>query len=149
MIDREIVKFSDKELSNKEEVMDYLSEMLYSANKIADKQEYKEALMKREKVVSTEIGHSIAIPHGESDSIKEIFIACLKLPKKICWNEEEVSYVFNIGIPAKQRCIEHIKILSKLCSNLMIEDFRKKIYESKDEEELYQTIKLIEKKDVK
>ena len=149
MFDKEIVKFVEKELSSKEEVIDYLSEMLYKADKISDKKEYKEAVMNRESVMPTEIGYSIAIPHGESDSVKESFCACLKLPKMIRWNKEEVSYVFNIGVPIKQRSEEHIRILSRLCSDLMIEDFRKKLYGSKNEEELFQTMRSITKEDAK
>lgn len=149
MFDQKIVKFVKEELNSKEEVIDYLSEMLYKAGKISDKEEYKNAVMKRESVMPTEIGYSIAIPHGESDSVNESFCACMKLPKEICWNKEKVSYVFNIGVPIKQRSKEHIRILSRLCSDLMIEDFRKELYESKNEEELLKTMRSITKEDVK
>ena len=95
----------------------------------------------------TEIGYFIAIPHGESKSVNESFCACVKLKNPIIWDKEEVKYVFNIGVPIEQRNEEHIRILSRLCSDLMLEDFRNSLYACETEKELYEKMESITKEE--
>lgn len=147
MFDQKIVKFPDMKFENKEDVVAYLADFLYEENKISDKKEYIKAVMKREAVMPTEIGYFIAIPHGESKSVNESFCACVKLKNPIIWGKEEVKYVFNIGVPIEQRNEEHIRILSRLCSDLMLEDFRNSLYACETEKELYEKMESITKEE--
>lgn len=142
-----IVKYCDQNFENKNALIQFLGDMLFEEKKITNKEEYIEAVKKREKEVSTEVGYSIAIPHGESKSVIEPFVACLKLNKPMKWDSQEVQYIFNIGIPAENRNTDQIRILAMLSSNLMIEDFRNKLYNTTNEMELYNVLKQIERGD--
>ena len=99
MFTKEIVNVSDQQFQDKREVISYLADLADKAGKITDKKSYVEAVLKREEVVSTAIGYSVAIPHGESDAVKDTFVACLKLNHPLQWDEEQVNLIFMIGVP--------------------------------------------------
>lgn len=147
MFDESIVEYSNYEFNSKEDVIDYLATMLYQKNKISNVNEYVSAVLRREYAVSTEIGHEIAIPHGESESVIDNFVACIRLSKPIKWDEKEVSLVFIIGVPLEKRNKLQIKILAQLCSNFMIKSFRDKLFEAKNKNELFNVLKTIEEEE--
>ena len=103
MFTKEIVNVSDQQFQDKREVISYLADLADKAGKITDKKSYVEAVLKREEVVSTAIGYSVAIPHGESDAVKDTFVACLKLNHPLQWDEEQVNLIFMIGVPLASR----------------------------------------------
>lgn len=141
MFEPELVDFTNQTFRAKEEVIRYITEIVWKNKKIEDKQAYINAVLKREHTASTEMGDQIAIPHGESDTVKECFVAVLKLANPIIWDQNEVSLVFNIGIPQGEKSKEHIEILARLCSNLMVEEDREKLYDAKNKEELCDVLK--------
>ena len=63
---------------------------------------YKESVFNREKIMSTDLGNNIAIPHGSEKEIlqSKIVIATLKNP--ISWNQHQVQIVFMIAMSMKQ-----------------------------------------------
>lgn len=143
MIDQNLIKFCDRAFESKNELIQYLGKFLYDKGKITDADEYIRAVQNRESQASTEIGFLIAIPHGESNSVKESFVSILKLKSPLKWDSEEVQYVFNLGIPLENRATEQIRVLAALSSHLMIDDFREKIYQTKNEDELFDVLKKI------
>lgn len=147
MIDQNLIKFCDRNFENKNELFQYLGEFLYDRGKITDADEYVRAVKNRESEISTEIGFLMAIPHGESSSVKESFVAILKLKSPLKWDDEKVQYVFNLGIPLENRATEQIRVLAALSSHLMLDDFREKIYQTKNEDELFDVLKTIQIKE--
>lgn len=100
--------------------------------------------MKREEVVSTAIGYSVAIPHGESDAVKDTFVACLKLNHPLQWDEEQVNLIFMIGVPLASRNAEHLRILAMLSRHLIKADFRQQLQDAKTSEAFYDCISVLE-----
>lgn len=141
MFEPALVDFTNQTFQAKEEVIRYITEMVWKDKKIEDKQAYINAVLKREQKASTEMGDQIAIPHGESDTVRECFVAVLKLENPVIWDQNEVSLVFNIGVPKEKKSKEHIEILARLCSNLMLEEDREKLYDAKNKEELCDVLK--------
>ena len=147
MIEQNLIKFCDKEFENKDALIQYLGEFLYEQGKITDMDEYIHAVQHRENLISTEIGSLMAIPHGESSSVKESFVAILRLKSPLQWDEEKVQYVFNLGIPLENRAVDQIRALAALSSHLMLSDFREKIYQTQNENELFDVLKTIQIKE--
>lgn len=143
MFDRNVLEFCNRDFTDKKEIISYLGTFLYSRGKITDAEEYVRAVLERENQLSTEVGFLIAIPHGISTSVKESFAAVLKLKKPMKWDEEDVQYVINLGIPKEKRADEQINALAALSSHLMLDDFRERIYQAKNEEELFDVINTI------
>jgi PTS system mannitol-specific IIA component len=79
---------------------------------------YIDAMLEREKSVSTFVGEGVAIPHGTlagKDAVKNDALVLLRFPEPVDWDGFEVSIA--IGIAAKGN--GHIAILSQLASILL------------------------------
>lgn len=98
MIKREYFFQSKKNQSRKEliiEICDNLEEKQYVTS------QYKESVLFRENMMSTEVGRGIAIPHGDSKEVKRSCIALtvLEYPRK--WKKEKVEFIFMLCIAEK------------------------------------------------
>lgn len=144
MFEQNISEVTNKKFKTKKEVIAYLASLAKESGKVSELEPYVNAVLKREEVVSTAVGYSVAIPHGESESVKETFVGCLKLEHPIDWDGMETTLVFMIGVPLSQRDKEHIKILAMLSRSLMREEFRNRLKNAKDSESFYQVIKELE-----
>jgi len=79
---------------------------------------YIDAMLEREKSVSTFVGEGVAIPHGTlagKDSVKKDALVLLRFPETVDWDGFEVTIA--IGIAAKGN--GHIALLSQLATILM------------------------------
>ena len=79
---------------------------------------YVEAMLQRERSVSTYVGESIAFPHAtlaEVDAVKRDAIAVLRFPDGVDWDGNPVLVV--IGLAALGR--GHIGLLSRLATVLL------------------------------
>ena len=56
----------------KQEILEELVDVLEVGDKIIDRKKVLEAVLQREEIMSTGIGHGIAIPHGKSEFVKEL-----------------------------------------------------------------------------
>lgn len=63
---------------NKNGAIDELINLLVEDGKVNDKEVFKNAVLNREKQISTGIGMGIAIPHGKSSSVNEVSLALVK-----------------------------------------------------------------------
>lgn len=82
---------------------------------------YIDAMLEREKSVSTFVGEGVAIPHGTlagKDAVKKDALVLLRFPEGVDWDGSEVTVA--IGIAAKGN--GHIGILSQLATILMDPD---------------------------
>lgn len=128
LFSEERVKFRLK-AHNKEEVIDELINILYDDGKINDKEEFKKAVLKREKEFSTGIGMGIAIPHGKSSTVKEASIVFGKSENGIEYGsmDGKPAYLFFlIAVPENSNDI-HLKALSQISRKLMHVEVREKL----------------------
>lgn len=108
------VFFIDK--NNKFHVLDELIQKTHALGKIPDKTKFKKAIEKRELVMSTGIGMSIAIPHAKISGINKFFIIVGILKEPIEWDSidnKPVKTVFLIGGPPDQQN-QYLKLISQI-----------------------------------
>ena len=60
------------EATTKEDVLRELVDVLADDQAIADRQDVLRVVREREKVLSTGIGHGVALPHGKSDACPDL-----------------------------------------------------------------------------
>lgn len=144
MFEAGIVKVSHKVFQTKKEVITYLTTLAAGAGKIGDEKSYIDSVMEREGMASTAVGFGIAIPHGESDAVTEIFVACLNLENPIQWDNEMVNLVFMIGVPLASRNKDHLRILAMLSRHLMKEEFRNELRSATTDQAFYDSIQCLE-----
>ncbi|SHJ55768.1 BglG family transcription antiterminator [Paramaledivibacter caminithermalis] len=65
------------------------------------KREFMESTLAREKIMATEVGNGIAIPHGDPKEVIKSCIALTILENPLKWKKEMVKYVFLICIAEK------------------------------------------------
>lgn len=82
---------------------------------------YIDAMLEREKLVSTYMGMGIAIPHGTSQAkgtVKRSGIVVLQYPEGVDFGSEKAYLVFGIAGVGE----EHLDLLAKICGALEDED---------------------------
>ena len=80
---------------------------------------YVDAMLERERQISTSLGEGFAIPHGTDESrrwIRETRLAFLQFPDGVDWGDDTVSVC--IGIAAVGD--EHVGLLARLAQVLVI-----------------------------
>jgi len=114
-LDDRLVVFLDVE--TQAEVLTALVDSLDQAHKLKDRQTFHQAILDREKIVSTGIGLGVAIPHAKLQGYDEFFIAVgVQSSRGIEWNAldgSQVHLIFMIGGPDNKQT-EYLKILSRL-----------------------------------
>jgi len=112
--------------TNKTQVIDELINILDADGKLSNKEQYKAAVLHREKEFSTGIGMGIAIPHAKDASVKEAALT-LGISKKGLDYEAldgtEAHLFFLIAVPANSDDV-HLKVLSYISRKLMHEEVR-------------------------
>lgn len=134
------------ELKGKDEIIRYLANVALSINRIVETEPYIQAVLHRESEFSTGVGYGVAIPHGKSNVVKEVFVLFCKV-NDVDWNSLDgtsVNMVFMIGVPEQDNSNEHLKILALLSRKLMKEEFRLALTNSKTKEEVLSVFKQYE-----
>jgi mannitol/fructose-specific phosphotransferase system IIA component len=80
---------------------------------------YVEAMLERERGISTSLGEGFAIPHGTEDSrryIRETMLSFLQFPAGVAWDDDDV--IVCVGIAAVGD--EHVGVLANLARVLTV-----------------------------
>lgn len=99
-------------------------------------EDYVDAMLQREEIVSTFIGNGVAIPHGVGkarDLIISSGLVVLQYPEGIDYNGNTAYLV--IGISGKNN--DHIKILSNIAEQLSDEESAQSLWQETDVERIY------------
>lgn len=131
----------------KEDAIDALVDMIMSSGNIQDKEVFKKMILDREALITTAIGHAVAIPHGKSDTVKAMTLVAGVCKHGLDFEslDGSLSYLFfMIGAPA-QDDQEYLDLLARLSLMLTDEDFRFRLIDSKHEDEFLQHIDIKER----
>ncbi len=115
--------------NSREEVIEELVEALDQTDQLEDRETFHQAILQREKLVSTGIGMGVALPHAKLSGYETFFIAIGIHPKGIDWHAIDgmpVRLVFLIGGPDDKQT-EYLQLLSHLTLALKDSDRRKKM----------------------
>jgi len=117
-----------------EEAMREAADMLEAAGAVTS--DYYDAMLQRERTVSTYMGNELAIPHGTNetkDAILSSALAVIRYDGGIDWGGEPVRFV--IGIAG--RGDEHLEILSQIALLFSDEDEVARLRTASTPEELF------------
>ena len=134
------------QISNKEEAIDHLVNLLDQSGKLNDKEIYKESVLNREKQSTTGIGDGVAIPHGQSEGVQTAGLSAMVVKEGLDFKslDGKPTYLFfMIGAP-KDSGGAHLQALTQLSTLLMDEDFRNSLIHASSKEEF---LKLIDEKE--
>jgi fructose-specific phosphotransferase system IIA component len=143
LINEELIVL-DLEASNQLEVIEHLASLLEKQERIESKSAFIQGVLDREAEFTTGFGNGIAIPHCKNPTVKKASIVIGRTIKGIDWNSLdglEVSFVIMLAIPPSEGGTTHLQILSTLSSKLIDPDFRSRLMNAKDKQEI---LKLLE-----
>lgn len=142
MVRKELV-LAGTDLDSREAVIDYVANAADGAGLLASKEDFVEAVYRREEEISTAIGHGIAIPHGKTDAVKEAFMAFVSVKKPFYWDEnsgDKILGIFLIGVPQSKADTLHLKAIAAISKKLVNDDFRSELFACRDSEEAYRLL---------
>ena len=138
ILDKELINLSLK-AKTKDEVIRELTDMLYKANYISDKEGYIQDVYLRESEGVTGIGNNVAIPHVKSDSVYRASVAIGRTEQTIDWesyDDKPVNLFFLFAIPSGiEGAKVHLKLLSQVASKLANDKLLNKLKKAESAEE--------------
>lgn len=132
------------EANTKEEVLEKMADILFREGILNSKENYLDDVLEREKLGTTGVGMSIAIPHGKSKSVKKTAVAIAKLQNPVEWNSldnKPVKMVFLLAVPEGDDK-NHLKLLSKLAAMLIDDGFREKLLNAESKDDILDAVNL-------
>ncbi|MBI2870586.1 MAG: PTS sugar transporter subunit IIA [Candidatus Omnitrophica bacterium] len=136
--------------SDKEGVLRELTGLLAASQSISDPDEVLKALVDREALGSTGIGHGVAIPHGKSGSVKDLVAAFGISRRGIRFEalDGEPVYIFFLLVAPEDTSGPHLKALARISRLLRDKYFRDSLISARDEQEILRVIQLEDSKKV-
>ena len=127
----------------KEEIIAELVASLSASEAISDRDKVLQAVLEREKIMSTGIGDGIAIPHGKSDSVVKLVAALGTQRRGVDFEalDGEPAYVFFLLVSPANVSGPHIKALARISRLLKNDDVKKKLITASSPEEIISAIR--------
>lgn len=127
---------------NKDEAIDHLVDLMDKQGNLNDKEEYKKGIYAREALFSTGIGEGIAIPHAQSDAVKQAGLAAMVVKNGVDYEslDQQPAYLFFMIAVSNTGGNEHLQILAMLSQMLMDADFKNALINASSEEEFMRII---------
>jgi len=138
--------FLNTNYESRDQLLQAVGEELLKQNRIEDIDTMQKEVMDREAQMSTYMGEGIAIPHCKSDNVLSSTVVLVRNKETIAWNEEseQTNLIFLLCVGGSQKGQLHLKILAKLASNLMDEDFIETMKQEENLDVLFGKLQTIE-----
>ncbi|MFI6597672.1 PTS sugar transporter subunit IIA [Nonomuraea sp. NPDC050536] len=98
---------------------------------------YIEAMLQRERSISTYVGEGFAIPHGYKDGVLRDAICFVRFPAGVDWDGERVTVCVGIAAGGDG----HVKLLSELAEILLDPDRARALREASDVESVLKELR--------
>jgi fructose-specific phosphotransferase system IIA component len=129
---------------DKKEAIQSLVEIMVEQGRIPKekREEVTTALLEREELTSTGLGHGVALPHVKTNVVKEICIAFGRSAEGIDFDALDgnpVHFFFLILAPPN-KTEEYLKTLSSISTLMKNEKVRSKLYAAKSADEIFRAL---------
>jgi PTS system nitrogen regulatory IIA component len=131
----------DLEVSSKKRMFEQVG-LLFENNQGIARSLVFESLFARERLGSTGLGQSVAIPHGRIKGLKDPVGALVRLKTPVAFDAPDgkpVTLVFVLLVP-EQATEQHLQILSELAQMFSDRDLREQLASADDPGALHQAI---------
>ncbi len=119
--------------STKEQVLNSMVDMLGKSPKVLNLESVRTAILEREKLMSTGVGHGFAIPHGKTDALNDIIAAFATTAEPIDFDAldgQPVQLIFML-VGKETHVGTHLKLLSRISRLMNNEAFREQLLSAK------------------
>ncbi|HET8655533.1 MAG TPA: PTS sugar transporter subunit IIA [Longimicrobiaceae bacterium] len=128
--------------STKDELLGELVGLLGPDDGVTDPAAVLRAVRDREQVLSTGIGHGVAIPHGKSDAIGELRLAAGVARPGVDFEalDGRPVQLFFLLVGPEAAAGQHVKALSRISRLLRRDVFRERLAAASTPEEFYSVV---------
>ena len=127
----------------KEDVINELIDLFKDDQRVIDLEKVRDAVLEREKIMSTGVGKGFAIPHGKTNAVNDILAAFGKSNQPIEYDSLDghpVNLVFLL-VGKDNLVSKHIKLLSRISRMMNKDEFREKLIKTNSSEEIFEIFK--------
>ncbi|MDE2728210.1 MAG: PTS sugar transporter subunit IIA [Gemmatimonadota bacterium] len=120
--------------TQKQEVIEELASALTASGRISDNREVLQAVLEREKIMSTGIGKGVAIPHGKCKAVDRL-VGVLGIKKEgvdFQSLDEQPVYLFFLLVSPLNVSGPHIRALAHISRLLRHDNLRKQLIAAED-----------------
>ena len=128
---------------DKEQIINELIDLFKQDKRVNDIERVRNAVLDREKIMSTGVGKGFAIPHGKTDAINEIIAAFGKTDSPVEYqalDNKPVNLVFLL-VGKDNLVSTHIKLLSRISRMMNKDEFREGLLKANSPEEIFDLFK--------
>lgn len=127
------------ESTTKKDVLAELIDLLVDVKSLPHRDSIYEALLEREEVGSTGIGHGVALPHAKCAEVKEIYIACGISREGVDFEalDREVVNIFFLMLAPRTAPGQHLKVMSILTRFLSQSATRQELLNAETADDVY------------
>ena len=124
--------------TTKREIIEELVGAIEAGSQIADRGRVLESVLQREGIMSTGIGHGIAIPHGKSDAVKKLSGVLGVKREGVDFEslDGQSAHIFFLLVSPVDVSGPHIKALARISRLLKGEEFRKSLIQARTPQEV-------------
>lgn len=123
----------------KTQVLKHISQLISDADDRIKYQEVLDALLQRERLGSTALGHGVAIPHARISNLTNSLCVTLTLKEAVFFDDDKtqaVDLVFGLLVP-ENADDTHLQALSTLAEQVKNKAYREKLRAAATHFELY------------
>lgn len=133
----------DVTVSDKLDAITTIADLLLGEGYLLDGEGYVRDVLAREALIETGIGGAIAIPHAQSEHVREPAVAYLRLREPVDWGDSgPARHIFGIAVPASAVGGTHLKILAALARRLLDDDVREVLEHSTSKREILEVLQI-------
>lgn len=141
-LNEELIYMDLEPALSKEEILNFLIDLIYKSGKINNKELFKKDIFAREAKITTGIGSGIAIPHTRSKSTDEFVIAFARCKKGCDFAslDNKPVYLFFILSAPLNNDTDYLKFMKILSETLKKAEIREKLKNAKTKKEIIDII---------
>lgn len=126
----------DAPVSTKKRLLELVATACAPESLVSD---FFEALIEREKLGSTSLGHGVALPHARVDNLEEPIAVFIRLKQPIDYDshdDESVDLIFGLFVPQHEHTT-HLHLLSQVAARLNSESTRRALREAPSQHDIW------------
>ncbi|NQT92751.1 MAG: PTS sugar transporter subunit IIA [Lentisphaerae bacterium] len=122
----------------KEGIIEEMIDLMVAAGKITDKLSVMDAVLERERKMSTGMQFGVAVPHGKTSTVDTLITAFALKKEGVDFEslDGQPSTIFVMTVSSTNRIGPHIQYLSEISKLLTRPAIRRRLLESESEEDL-------------
>lgn len=129
--------------TSKDELLAELVAVIGPSEPVTDPDAVLRAVREREEVLSTGIGHGVAIPHGKSSGVRQLVLAAGVTAEAVDFEalDGQPVRLFFLLVGPESAAGEHVKALSRVSRLLRRDSFRQRLVDARTSEQFYEVIR--------